>query len=67
MAGAISAALLQAKGERSVIGCMDAQLSNLQVETLARYGVRSVTICPNPDDAGEGRSWKLLGPCTPRE
>jgi len=61
MAGAISAALLQAKGEGSVIGCMDAKLSNLQVETLVRYGVRSVTICPNPKDAGEAEILEVIG------
>jgi DNA primase len=51
--GLIDAALLQAKGEAGVIACMGSQFSALQLETLDHYGVRSVTICLDPDGAGE--------------
>jgi DNA primase len=51
--GLIDAALLQAKGEAGVIACMSAQFSVSQLETLGRYGVRSITICLDPDSAGE--------------
>jgi DNA primase len=51
--GLIDAALLQANGEAGVIACMGSQFSASQLETLDRYGVRSVTICLDPDGAGE--------------
>lgn len=51
--GLIDAAILQVKGEAGVIACMGSQFSASQLETLDRYGVRSVTICLDPDGAGE--------------
>jgi putative DNA primase/helicase len=51
--GLIDAALLQAQGEAGVIACLGAQFSDSQLETLARYGVNSVTMCLDPDGAGE--------------
>ena len=51
--GLVDAALLQAKGEAGVIACMGSQLSRSQLQTLKRHGVRAVTICLDPDGAGE--------------
>jgi DNA primase len=51
--GLIDAALLQAKGDAGVVACMGSQFSASQLETLDHYGVRSITICLDPDGAGE--------------
>jgi DNA primase len=58
--GLIDAALLQVKGEAGVIACMGSQFSGSQLETLDRYGVHAVTICLDPDGAGEEGTLKCI-------
>ena len=52
--GLLDAAVAQARGDPRVVACMAARLSAAQVATLRRHQISSVTICLDPDGAGEG-------------
>jgi RecA-family ATPase len=51
--GLFDAAILQLRGETRACATVAAQLSGLQVETLARYGIKRVFVCGDPDGGGD--------------
>jgi DNA primase catalytic core len=51
--GVLDGALYQARGITNAVACVAAQLSKLQTETLKKRGIKSVTICLDPDSGGD--------------
>jgi hypothetical protein len=51
--GSFDAGLAQVRGDTRTIASLASQLSHQQAETLARHKVQSVTICLDPDSAGD--------------
>jgi DNA primase catalytic core len=54
--GVIDALVLQSLGETNVIAYVGAFFSNEQIETLKKKGIKSVTICHDPDEGGRNGS-----------
>ncbi len=50
--GVIDALVLHASGDDRVVACAAAQLSRDQVRTMENCNVQKITICLDPDDAG---------------
>ncbi|MGI2908351.1 CHC2 zinc finger domain-containing protein [Tolypothrix sp. VBCCA 56010] len=51
--GVIDAALLQVKGDTRVCACVAASCSEAQIKTLVKRGIKSVTLCGDPDTGGD--------------
>ena len=51
--GVIDAALLQAKGDTRVCAYVAASCSEAQIKTLVKRGIKSVTLCGDPDKPGD--------------
>ena len=53
MEGLVDAAVAQARGQTDVIAYVGGQPSLAQLATLKQNGIRSATICPDPDAGGD--------------
>lgn len=51
--GVMDAALLQVKGDTRVIAYVGASCSELQIKTLVKRRIKSVTLCGDPDTGGD--------------
>lgn len=51
--GVIDAAILQVKGDTRVCAYVGASCSDLQIKTLVQRAIKSVTLCGDPDGAGD--------------
>ena len=51
--GILDACMAQAFGDTSCAGCIGFQVTRDQAETLSRCGIRRVTLCLDPDGAGD--------------
>jgi Toprim domain-containing protein len=59
--GVLDAAMAQVRGDTRVIACVAAQFSKEQAAALARHRIQSVTICLDPDSAGDKGICSCIG------
>lgn len=55
--GLFDAALLQSRGDNSVIAWVAANPTEDQLNTLVKHGIKTINLCLDPDEAGDGATF----------